>query len=90
MQLLYDRLYSGCDEGAISSDIGPAERSGRLCDHLERPRRQRGERRCERRAAVGGRIGLRTALARKHHGDEHVEPLHADASIPGVLEYCQV
>ena len=58
------------------SRIGTAERSHRLCDHLERPRRQRGERRGQLRAAVGRGVCWRTPLAREHHGDEHLKPLH--------------
>ena len=57
------------------SRVGTAERRHCVRNHLERPRWQRCERRCERRAAV-----WRTPLAREHDGDEHLEPLHADAS----------
>jgi hypothetical protein len=61
------------------SRIGTAQRSHRLCDHFERPRRQRGERRGQPRAAVGSVVFQCTPLAREHHGDEHLEPLHTRA-----------
>ena len=62
------------------SPIGTAERSHRLCDHLEQARWQRGERRGQLRAAVGRGVCWRTPLAREHHGNEHLEPLHTSAS----------
>jgi hypothetical protein len=58
-----------------------AQRSHRLCNHLERPRRQRGECRGQLRAAVGRNVCRCTPLAREHHGDEHLEPLHAKATV---------
>ena len=61
------------------SRIGTAERSHRLCDHLEQPRWQRGERRGQLRAAVGRGVCLCTPLAREHHGNEHLKPLHTSA-----------
>jgi hypothetical protein len=57
------------------SRVGTAQRSHRLCDHLERPRRQRGERRGQLRAAVGSIACWCMPLAREHHGDEHLKPL---------------
>ena len=63
------------------SGIGTAQRSHRLSDHLERPRRQRGKCRGQLRAAVGSVVCWCTPLAREHHGDEHLEPLHTSASV---------
>jgi hypothetical protein len=63
------------------SRIGTAQRSHRLCDHLERPRRQRGKCRGQLRAAVGRGVCWSTPLACEHHGDEHLEPLHTSASV---------
>ena len=62
------------------SHVGAADRRHRHRDHLHQARRLRCERRCERRAAVGG-VGpsRRTPLAGEHHGNEHVEPLHGAA-----------
>ena len=56
------------------------ERRHRIRNHLEQPRRQRGERRSEIGAAIGCGISWRTPLSREHHGDEHLEPLHANMS----------
>jgi hypothetical protein len=56
--------------------IGTAQRSHRLCNHLERPRRQRGKCHGQLRAAVGSVVCWCTPLAREHHGDEHLKPLH--------------
>ena len=53
------------------------ERRHRVRDHLEQPRWQRGERRGERRATANLCVCQCTPLAREHHGDEHLEPLHA-------------
>ena len=55
------------------SRVGTDERRHRVCDHLERPRWQRCERRSERRAAIGRGIGMPAPLAREHHGDEHLD-----------------
>jgi hypothetical protein len=62
-------------------NCSPAERRQRICDHLERPRRQRGERRSELRAAIGRGIGWQKPFAREHHGDEQLEPLRTNASV---------
>ena len=56
------------------------ERRHRVRDHLERPRRKRGQRRSELRAPIGRGIGMATPLAREHHGDDHLEPLQAIAA----------
>jgi hypothetical protein len=56
------------------------ERHHRVRDHLERPRRKRGERRSELRATSGRGIGMPTPLASEHHGDDHLEPLQAIAA----------
>jgi hypothetical protein len=63
------------------SRIGTAQRSHRLCDHLEWPRRQRGKCGSQLRAAVGSVVCWCTPLAREHHGDEHLQPLHTSASV---------
>ena len=63
------------------SRIGTAQRSHRLCNHLERPRRQRGKCHGQLRAAVGSVACWCTPLAREHHGDDHLEPLHTSASV---------
>ena len=62
------------------SGIGTAQRSHRLSDHLERPRRQRGKCRGQLRAAVGSIVCWSLPLTREHHGDDHLEPLHTSAS----------
>ena len=62
------------------SRVCTAERSHRVCDHLERPRRQRGERRSQLRAAESIACWC-MPLTREHHGDEHLEPLHTSASV---------
>ncbi len=70
--------------GTRPSRVGTAQRSHRLCDHLERPRRQRGKCRGELRAAVGRGVCWCTPLAREHDGDEHLEPLHTLRSKPRI------
>ena len=75
------RMRYGHCLGTRPSRIGNAERSHRLCNHLERPRRQRGERRGQLRATVGRVVCWCMPLAREHHGDEHLEPLQATAPI---------
>jgi hypothetical protein len=64
------------------SRVSTIERRHRVYDHLERPRRKRGQRRSELRATIGHGIGMPTAtpLASEHHGDDHLEPLHAIAA----------
>jgi hypothetical protein len=61
-------------------NVGTTQRRHRVQDHLEWPRWQRGECRCEWRAAADRGICSSMPLAREHHGDEHLEPLHASAS----------
>ena len=63
--------------------VSKNERRHRVCDHLEQPRWQRGERRSELGAAIGRGIGWRqqTPLAREHNGDEHLEPLHTSIAV---------
>ncbi len=57
------------------SRVRTAERHHRVRNHLERPRRKRGQRRSELRATIGGSgIGMPAPLASEHHGDEHLEP----------------
>ncbi len=63
------------------SRVGTPERRHGVRDALKHTRRQRGERRGERRAAAGLRVGYCAPLAREHHGDEHLEPLHTRASV---------
>ena len=72
-----------CADWPVPRDLSPAsvERHDRVCDHLERPRRKRGQRRSELRAMIGGSIGMPTPLASEHHGDEDLEPLQADAAV---------
>jgi hypothetical protein len=62
------------------SRIGMPERSHRVRDDRKHPRWQRRERRGKLRAAAVLCVCQCTPLAREHHGDEHLEPLHADAS----------
>ena len=90
----FTRIHSAGSRRAPPSPsrIGMPERRHRVRDHLEQPRWQRRERRRELHAAVtraapkqAWRAPLQapcwwSPLARKHHGDEHLEPLHADAS----------
>jgi hypothetical protein len=59
------------------SRVSTIERHHRVRDHLERPRRKRGERRSELRAPTGRGIGMPTPLASEHHGDDHLEPHQA-------------
>jgi hypothetical protein len=78
------------------SRVGMPERRHRLCDHLEQPRRQRGERRAQLRAGISRAATKetwraprqapcwRTPLSREHHGDENLEPLHADVPVSTV------
>ncbi len=61
--------------GTRPSRVGTAQRRHRVCNHLERPRWQRGKCRRELRAAVGRGVCWCTPLAREHHSDEHLEPL---------------
>ena len=70
-----------CADWPVPRDLSPAsvERHDRVCDQLERPRRERGQRRGELRATIGG--GMPTPLASEHHGDDHLEPLQADAAV---------
>ena len=70
-----------CADWPVPRDLSPAsvERHDRVCDHLERPRRKRGQCRSELRATIGG--GMPTPLASEHHGDDHLEPLQADAAV---------
>ena len=63
-----------------ASSVSTVERHHRVRDHLERPRRKRGERRSELRAPTGRSIGMPTPLASEHHGDDHLEPLQAIAA----------
>ena len=76
------RLYA-CADWPVPRDLSPAsvERHDRVCDHLERPRRKRSQRRSELRATIGGGIGMPTPLASEHHGDDHLEPLQAIAPV---------
>jgi hypothetical protein len=62
------------------SRVSTIERHHRVRDHLERPRRKRGERRSELRATIGRGIGMPTPFASEHHGDDHLEPLQATAA----------
>ena len=57
------------------------KRRQRFGDHLKGPRRQRGERRRERRAAVVGGVPRRTPRASEHYRDQHLDPLHPEASL---------
>jgi hypothetical protein len=75
------RVRYGQCLGAPHASACAAQRHHRLRDHLEQPRWQRGERSGQLRAAVGRGIGWPTPLAREHHGDEHLEPLHTSASV---------
>ena len=60
---------------------GTSERRHRLSHHLEKARRERGERRRERRVAVGGTVRRGRPRASEHHGDEHLETLHANGRL---------
>ena len=79
------RVRSGHCLGTRPSRIGTAERSHSLCNHLERPRRQRGKCRGQLRAAVGCGVYWCMPLAREHDGDEHLEPLHTSAWVSIIL-----
>jgi hypothetical protein len=57
------------------------ERRHRVRDDLEHARWQRCKRRGERCAATGLGICKYTPLACEHYDDEHLEPLHADATV---------
>ena len=56
----------------------------RVRDHLERPRRKRGQRHSELRATIGRSIGMPTPLASEHHGDEHFETFETLQAIAAV------
>ena len=75
------RVRYGQCLGTRPSGVGTAQRSHRLCDHLDHARWQRGERRGQLCAAAVLCICLCMPLAREHHGDEHLEPLHTSASV---------
>jgi hypothetical protein len=61
-------------------DVLSAERRCRISDDLDHARWQRCERRGERCAVTALGNSSYTPLAREHHGDEHLEPLNADAT----------
>jgi hypothetical protein len=62
-------------------DVLSAERRRRISDDPDHARWQRCERRGERCAVTALGICSNTPLAREHHSDEHLEPLHADATV---------
>jgi hypothetical protein len=93
----FTRIHSaGSRRAPWSPCIGMPERRHRVRDHLEQPRWKRRERRRELHAAAtraapkqAWRAPLHaqrccTPLAREHHGDEHLEPLHALHADPSV------
>ena len=78
-----ERQYA-CADWPVPRDlshVSTIERRHRVCDHLERPRRKRGQRRSKLRATTGRGIGMPTPLASEHHGDDHLEPLQIIAAV---------